>query len=65
MKLNTAATRENVRIAFQAIRSQALRAALTMSIIAVGIMALVAMITAIKAFENKLNSLRNFSHFSS
>jgi putative ABC transport system permease protein len=56
MKLNTAATRENVRIAFKAIRSQALRAALTMSIIAVGIMALVAMITAIKAFENKLNS---------
>jgi len=49
-------TIENIRIAFQAIRSQALRASLTISIIAVGIMALVAMITAIKAFENKLNS---------
>jgi putative ABC transport system permease protein len=49
-------TRENIRIAFQAIRSQTMRSVLTMSIIAVGIMALVAMITAIKAFENKLNS---------
>lgn len=56
MRLISATTRENIRIAFQAIRSQSLRAALTISIIAVGIMALVAMITAIQAFENKLNS---------
>ncbi|MFN8775529.1 MAG: ABC transporter permease [Flavobacteriales bacterium] len=56
MKLIPATIRENIRIAFQAIRSQVLRAVLTMSIIAVGIMALVAMITAIKAFENKLKS---------
>ena len=56
MPLLPASILENVRIAFAAIRSQALRAVLTMSIIAIGIMALVAMITAIKAFENKLNS---------
>ncbi len=56
MQLISPASRENIRLAFQSIRSQALRSSLTMSIIAVGIMALVAMITAIQAFENKLNS---------
>jgi putative ABC transport system permease protein len=49
-------TSENIRVAIQAIRSQALRATLTVSIIAIGIMALVGMITAIKAIENKLSA---------
>jgi putative ABC transport system permease protein len=56
VRLIPSTTRENIRIAFQAIRSQALRATLTISIIAVGIMALVAMVTAIQAFQNKLNA---------
>ncbi|MEY3398799.1 MAG: hypothetical protein RL220_1393, partial [Bacteroidota bacterium] len=55
MKLISPATRENIAIAFTAIRSQMLRTVLTVSIIAIGIMALVAMITATEAIENKLN----------
>ena len=49
------ATRENIRIAGLAIGSQRLRAIITVSIIALGIMALVAMITATQALENKVN----------
>jgi putative ABC transport system permease protein len=49
------ATRENIRIAWLAIGSQRLRAVITVSIIALGIMALVAMITATQALENKVN----------
>ncbi|MDZ4750557.1 MAG: ABC transporter permease [Flavobacteriales bacterium] len=49
------ASRENIAIAFRAIRSQMLRTVLTVSIIAIGITALVAMITATAAIENKLN----------
>lgn len=49
-------SRENLRIAWMAIGSQKLRAVITVSIIALGIMALVAMITATKALENKVNA---------
>ena len=49
------AARENIRIAWLAIGSQRLRAVITVSIIALGIMALVAMITATQALENKVN----------
>ncbi|MDZ4822177.1 MAG: ABC transporter permease [Flavobacteriales bacterium] len=56
MTLINSATRENIRIAFGAIRSQKLRAILTMSIIAVGIMCLVGIITITSAMENKINS---------
>ena len=55
MRLFSAAQRENIRIAWLAIGSQRLRAVITVSIIALGIMALVAMITATKALENKVN----------
>jgi putative ABC transport system permease protein len=55
MPIISAATRENINIAFRAIKSQMLRTVLTVSIIAIGITALVAMITATAAIENKLN----------
>jgi putative ABC transport system permease protein len=55
MPLISHSLRENVRIAWSAIGSQKLRAIITVSIIALGIMALVAMITATKALENKVN----------
>lgn len=51
----SAATKENIKIAFRAIKSQMLRTVLTVSIIAIGIMALVGMITAIQAIQNKIN----------
>lgn len=54
-RLFSPAMRENVRIAWLAIGSQRLRAVITVSIIALGIMALVAMITATQALENKVN----------
>lgn len=54
-RLFSPATRENIRIAWLAIGSQRLRAVITVSIIALGIMALVAMITATQALENKVN----------
>jgi len=53
--LFSTAARENIRIAWLAIGSQRLRAVITVSIIALGIMALVAMITATQALENKVN----------
>jgi putative ABC transport system permease protein len=56
MRLISPALRENILVAFKAIRSQMLRAILTMSIIALGITALVGMITAIEAIQNKLSS---------
>ncbi|MCC6601284.1 MAG: ABC transporter permease, partial [Crocinitomicaceae bacterium] len=56
MRFVTSTLAENIRIAFNAIRSQALRATLTVSIITIGIMALVGMITAIQAIKNKLSS---------
>lgn len=54
---------ENIRVAWLAIGSQRLRALITISIIALGIMALVAMITATQALENKVN--KEFSRLGS
>jgi putative ABC transport system permease protein len=48
--------RENVRIAFGSIRTQLLRTILTVLIIAIGIMALVVILTVIAALENTLSS---------
>ena len=48
--------RENVRIAFDAIRSQLLRTILTVLIIAIGITALVAILSLVKALENTISS---------
>lgn len=45
---------ENVRVAFKAIRSNRVRAALTMAIIAFGIMALVGILTAIDGLKSTL-----------
>lgn len=47
---------ENVRVAFKAISSNKLRAILTMAIIAIGIMALVAILTAIDGLKGSLTS---------
>lgn len=47
---------ENVRIALKAIKSNRLRAVLTMSIIAFGIMALVGILTAIDAIKSSLTN---------
>jgi putative ABC transport system permease protein len=48
--------RENLRISFRAIRSNKVRAILTMCIIAVGIMALVGILTAIDAIKSTLTN---------
>ncbi len=48
--------KENIRIAFQAIRSNLLRSILTVLIIAVGITALVGILTAIDSIKNSINS---------
>jgi ABC-type antimicrobial peptide transport system permease subunit len=48
--------RENLRISFRAIRSNRLRAILTMCIIAFGIMALVGILTAIDAIKSSLTN---------
>ncbi len=56
MKFITSATQENIRTAWNAIGSQKLRSFITVSIIALGIMALVAMITATAALEHKVNT---------
>ena len=47
---------ENIRIALQAIRSQLLRTIITALIIAIGIMALVGILTAIDAIKGSINS---------
>ena len=47
---------ENIKIAFRSIRSQLLRTTLTALIIAVGITALVGILTAIDALQNKIQS---------
>ncbi|MFN0031624.1 MAG: ABC transporter permease [Flavobacteriales bacterium] len=54
MPLIKQATIENIGIAFNAIRAQMLRTVLTVSIIVIGITALVSMITAIQAIERKI-----------
>lgn len=48
--------RENVKIALGSIRTQLLRTILTIIIIAIGITALVGILTVVAAFENNLNS---------
>ncbi len=48
--------RENMRIAFDSIRSQLLRTILTVLIIAIGITALVAILSLVKALENTISS---------
>jgi putative ABC transport system permease protein len=60
---NISATIENISIAWRAMGSQRLRAVITIGIIALGIMALIAMITATKALENKVN--KEFSRLGS
>ncbi len=50
---------ENIRIALRSIRSQLLRTILTILIIALGIMALVGILTAIDSIKNSINT--NFS----
>ncbi len=47
---------ENIRVAFKAIKSNRVRAALTMSIIAFGIMALVGILTAIDGLKSTLTT---------
>ncbi|MEY8848784.1 ABC transporter permease [Psychroserpens sp. XS_ASV72] len=48
--------RENIRIAFDAIKSQLLRTILTVLIIAIGITALVGILSAVSALENTISS---------
>ncbi|MCD2260802.1 ABC transporter permease [Psychroserpens luteolus] len=48
--------RENIRIAFDSIRSQLLRTILTVLIIAIGITALVGILSAVSALENTISS---------
>lgn len=48
--------RENLRIAFDSIKSQSLRTVLTVFIIAIGITALVGILSLVSAFENTLSS---------
>ncbi len=54
---------ENLRVASQSLKTNKLRAILTVFIIAIGIMALVGILTAIEAIRSSLNS--NFSHLGS
>ncbi|WP_179006425.1 ABC transporter permease [Winogradskyella forsetii] len=55
--------RENIRIAFDSIKSQLLRTILTILIIAIGIMALVGILSGVSALENTITS--NFSSMGS
>lgn len=48
--------KENIRIAFESIRSQLLRTILTVVIIAIGITALVGILSAVAALENTISS---------
>lgn len=54
--MNRKAFLENIQTAIKAVRSQILRSFLTVMIIAVGITALISIITATKALENKITS---------
>ena len=55
--------RENIKIAFDSIKSQLLRTILTVLIIAIGIMALVGILSGVSALENTISS--NFSSMGS
>jgi putative ABC transport system permease protein len=48
--------RENISVAFRSVRAQVLRTVLTISIIAIGITALVGILTSIDAIESKITS---------
>ena len=48
--------RENVRIALDSIKSQMLRTVLTIVIIAIGIFALVGILSLVKALENTISN---------
>lgn len=48
--------RENISIAFDSIKSQLLRTILTVLIIAIGITALVGILSAVSALENTISS---------
>lgn len=54
--MNKRTTIENVKVAIKSVRSQILRTILTVLIIAIGITALISIITATKALENKITS---------
>lgn len=67
--------RENIRLALRAIRANRLRSAITIAIIALGLMALIGILTAIDALESSINdnfttlgansfSIRNFNEMS-
>ena len=56
MKLISTASLENITIAFTALSSNKLRSSLTILIIAIGIMALVGILTAIDAIESSLTN---------
>jgi putative ABC transport system permease protein len=55
-KIKISIFRENLRISFRAIRSNKVRAILTICIIAIGIMALVGILTAIDAIKSSLTN---------
>ena len=55
-KIKISIFRENLRISFRAIRSNKVRAILTMCIIAIGIMALVGILTAIDSIKSSLTN---------
>ncbi len=54
--MNQKTTLENIRVAVKSVRSQFLRTVLTVLIIAIGITALISIITATEALENKITS---------
>ncbi|MFK7757736.1 MAG: ABC transporter permease [Flavobacteriales bacterium] len=54
--MNRKTTIENIRVAVKSVRSQILRTILTVLIIAIGITALISIITATKALEKKITS---------
>jgi putative ABC transport system permease protein len=56
IKMKVGIFRENIRISFRAIKSNRVRAILTICIIAIGIMALVGILTAIDAIKSSLTN---------
>lgn len=54
MRIFNPALVENIRVALRSVRSQLLRTILTVAVIGFGIMALVAILTAVAALENKV-----------
>lgn len=56
LKLKTGIFKENIKISFRAIRSNKVRATLTICIIAFGIMALIGILTAIDAIKSSLTN---------